>query len=173
MLLLLMMMMMMMMMMLVLLLPQGQVLVHGADEDTVFEAAIDAGADDVQPVFDEEGNPTNDFKVGGGMVSMVLLMMWGQDIHLSSGSVADVTTGCHGGRALRFMMSSTLTGRCSSRTDAAHVPANPVLHSHVADPAAACSAVMCACMWLAPCSCSRRWRRSAQPSASCRSWGWW
>jgi transcriptional/translational regulatory protein YebC/TACO1 len=39
------------------------VLVHGADEDTVFEAAIEAGADDVQPVFDEEGKPTNDFKV--------------------------------------------------------------------------------------------------------------
>eukprot|EP00882_Tetradesmus_deserticola_P013844 GHRQ01014703.1.p1 GENE.GHRQ01014703.1~~GHRQ01014703.1.p1 ORF type:complete len:120 (+),score=48.37 GHRQ01014703.1:1002-1361(+) len=42
---------------------QGQVLVHGADEDTVFEAAIDAGADDVQPAFDDEGNPTNDFKL--------------------------------------------------------------------------------------------------------------
>ena len=43
---------------------QGQVLVTGADEDELFEAAIDAGADDVQPVFDEEGQPTNDFKVG-------------------------------------------------------------------------------------------------------------
>lgn len=43
---------------------QGQVLVTGADEDELFEAAIDAGADDVQPVFDEEGQPTSDFKVG-------------------------------------------------------------------------------------------------------------
>jgi transcriptional/translational regulatory protein YebC/TACO1 len=42
---------------------QGQVLVSGADEDELFEAAIEAGADDVQPVFDEEGQPTNDFKV--------------------------------------------------------------------------------------------------------------
>lgn len=42
---------------------QGQVLVTGADEDTVFEAAIEAGADDVQPVLDDEGNPTNDFRV--------------------------------------------------------------------------------------------------------------
>lgn len=42
---------------------QGQVLVMGADEDALFEAAIDAGADDVQPVFDEDGNTTNDFKV--------------------------------------------------------------------------------------------------------------
>jgi hypothetical protein len=52
---------------LLLLRPQGQVLVHGADEDTVFEAAIDAGADDVQPVFDEEGKPTEDFKVRLGV----------------------------------------------------------------------------------------------------------
>jgi transcriptional/translational regulatory protein YebC/TACO1 len=43
---------------------QGQVLVMGADEDELFEAAIEAGADDVQPVFDEEGQPTSDFKVG-------------------------------------------------------------------------------------------------------------
>jgi hypothetical protein len=42
---------------------QGQVLVSNADEDAVFEAAIEAGADDVQPVLDEEGNVTNDFKV--------------------------------------------------------------------------------------------------------------
>jgi hypothetical protein len=42
---------------------QGQVLVVGADEDELFEAAIEAGADDVQPVFDEEGQPTSDFKV--------------------------------------------------------------------------------------------------------------
>jgi transcriptional/translational regulatory protein YebC/TACO1 len=42
---------------------QGQVLVAGADEDALFEAAIEAGADDVQPVFDEEGQPTSDFKV--------------------------------------------------------------------------------------------------------------
>jgi transcriptional/translational regulatory protein YebC/TACO1 len=42
---------------------QGQVLVTGADEDELFEAAIDAGADDVQPVFDEEGQPTSNFKV--------------------------------------------------------------------------------------------------------------
>lgn len=42
---------------------QGQVLVCGADEDQLFEAAIEAGADDVQPVFDEEGQPTSDFKV--------------------------------------------------------------------------------------------------------------
>lgn len=49
---------------------QGQVLVSGADEDELFEAAIEAGADDVQPVFDEEGQPTSDFKVcvwGGGI----------------------------------------------------------------------------------------------------------
>lgn len=45
---------------------QGQVLVTGADEDELFEAAIDAGADDVQPVFDEEGQPTSDFKVWRG-----------------------------------------------------------------------------------------------------------
>lgn len=44
---------------------QGQVLVSGADEDELFEAAIEAGADDVQPVFDEEGQPTSDFKVRG------------------------------------------------------------------------------------------------------------
>jgi len=42
---------------------QGQVLVIGADEDELFEAAIDAGADDVQPIFDEDGVSTNDFKV--------------------------------------------------------------------------------------------------------------
>lgn len=45
---------------------QGQVLVAGADEDALFEAAIEAGADDVQPVFDEEGQPTSDFKVRVG-----------------------------------------------------------------------------------------------------------
>lgn len=45
---------------------QGQVLVSGADEDELFEAAIEAGADDVQPVFDEEGQPTSDFKVRRG-----------------------------------------------------------------------------------------------------------
>lgn len=44
---------------------QGQVLVQDADEDAVFEAAMEAGADDVQPVFDEDSNPTSDFKVGG------------------------------------------------------------------------------------------------------------
>eukprot|EP00775_Hariotina_reticulata_P002573 gene2573-2875_t len=42
---------------------QGQVLVQDADEDTVFEAAIEAGADDVQPVFDEDGNATNNFNL--------------------------------------------------------------------------------------------------------------
>lgn len=42
---------------------QGQVLVIGADEDELFEAAIDAGADDVQPIFDEDGVSTNDFKL--------------------------------------------------------------------------------------------------------------
>lgn len=42
---------------------QGQVLVEGGDEDTVFEAAIEAGADDVIPVFDDEGQPTSDFKL--------------------------------------------------------------------------------------------------------------
>jgi hypothetical protein len=68
---------------LLVLLPQGQVLVHGADEDTVFEAAIEAGADDVQPVFDEEGNPTNDFKVGGASLRVVMLLLqlqgwWGE-----------------------------------------------------------------------------------------------
>jgi transcriptional/translational regulatory protein YebC/TACO1 len=42
---------------------QGQVLVKQADEDVVFEAAIEAEADDVQPVFDEDGNATNDFNV--------------------------------------------------------------------------------------------------------------
>lgn len=48
---------------LLLLVVQGRVIVQGADEDTVFEAAIDAGADDVAPVFDEEGLSTSDFKV--------------------------------------------------------------------------------------------------------------
>lgn len=47
---------------------QGQVLVMGADEDELFEAAIEAGADDVQPVFDEEGQPTSDFKVSSKAV---------------------------------------------------------------------------------------------------------
>lgn len=42
---------------------QGAVLVTGADEDAVFEAAIEAGAEDVQPVLDEEGQPTTEFKV--------------------------------------------------------------------------------------------------------------
>lgn len=43
--------------------PQGQILIEGGDEDIVFEAAIDAGADDVTPVFDDDGQPTADFKV--------------------------------------------------------------------------------------------------------------
>jgi hypothetical protein len=43
---------------------QGLVVVDGTDEDSVFEAAMEAGVDDIQPVFDEDGVPTSSFKVG-------------------------------------------------------------------------------------------------------------
>ena len=43
---------------------QGQVLVTGSpDEDALFEAAMDAGADDLAPVLDDDGAPTGDVRV--------------------------------------------------------------------------------------------------------------
>lgn len=35
---------------------------EGADEEAVFEAAMEAGADDIQPVADDDGNPTTSYK---------------------------------------------------------------------------------------------------------------
>ena len=42
----------------------AQVLVDNTNEEAIFEAAMEAGADDIQPVNDDEGNPTTSYKVG-------------------------------------------------------------------------------------------------------------
>lgn len=42
---------------------QGQLLLENSDEESVFEAAMEAGAEDVQPASDEDGAPTRNFKV--------------------------------------------------------------------------------------------------------------
>jgi hypothetical protein len=47
---------------------QGLLVIDESDEDAVFEAAMEAGADDIQPVFDEDGQPTTSFKVGCTLV---------------------------------------------------------------------------------------------------------
>ncbi len=46
---------------------QGRVVVSGA-EDEVFEAAMEAGADDIQPMNDEDGNPTTSYRVSLAVV---------------------------------------------------------------------------------------------------------
>lgn len=42
---------------------QGQLWILSDNEDAVFEAAMEAGAEDIQPVPDEEGNASKAFKV--------------------------------------------------------------------------------------------------------------
>lgn len=42
---------------------QGLVIVDNTNEEAIFEAAMEAGADDIQPLNDEEGNPTTSYKV--------------------------------------------------------------------------------------------------------------
>ncbi len=43
------------------------VVVDSPSEDAVFEAAMEAGADDIVPVVDEEGNPTTSYRVSRRM----------------------------------------------------------------------------------------------------------
>ncbi|KAI8473710.1 MAG: transcriptional regulator TACO1-like protein [Monoraphidium minutum] len=42
---------------------QGLVVVDNTDEESLFEGAMEAGADDIRPIMDEEGNPTTSYKV--------------------------------------------------------------------------------------------------------------
>lgn len=39
-------------------------MVDNTSEEAIFEAAMEAGADDIQPATDEDGNPTTSYKVG-------------------------------------------------------------------------------------------------------------
>jgi transcriptional/translational regulatory protein YebC/TACO1 len=52
---------------------QGQIIVDKTDEDAVFEAAMEAGAEDIQPVTDDDGVPTTSFKVSFNCIIVVKL----------------------------------------------------------------------------------------------------
>jgi hypothetical protein len=39
------------------------VIVDNTSEEAVFEAAMEAGADDIGPVTDDDGNPTTSYRV--------------------------------------------------------------------------------------------------------------
>ena len=61
---------------------QGQIIVDNTDEDAVFEAAMEAGAEDIQPVMDDDGAPTTSYKVSFTMNLLVYGFGLGFDVRV-------------------------------------------------------------------------------------------